>query len=225
MSKGKLVLCKTCGHQIAKLARKCPNCGKKRPLIERSPVNFVIAIVLCIIIVIGLFGNSGSESPSTPETNNASAALGTPTPTQTPTQEPTFEPIPLSVSNWDIVITGFYFADDISATLLTEYHPDENARFAVVEMSVKNLGKEADIFLPWISYGADADVKLKCDGYTFSRSELLLSDDNITAETLNPLVSASGFVVFNMPIELTESDAEIEIVISADWQNASAILR
>lgn len=222
MSK-KMVPCKVCGHEIAKSAKKCPQCGKKRPLIERNPVGACILIffilVMFISFVASVLGSDTGEPAAPPASENASVSTPIPDP------EPTFDPIPLEVSNWEVTITDFYFADDVDISWLLEYESDENAQYAIVEMTAKNIGKEADTFLPWFAYGDDVKVELKCNGYSYTRSELWLANDALSTEDLNPLVSASGIVVFNFPYELIESDAQIDIVISSDYKSVTATLR
>lgn len=221
----KLVSCKTCGEQVAKKAVKCPHCGKRRSLMERSPVGFAILVFFCALFFIAFISlassssGSSSDQPTSSEIDKVVSAKTTPTP------EPTFQPIKLEVSNWEVTVSDFYFSDSVDASWLWEYESDENAQYAVVEMTAKNIGKEADIFLPIIAWEDDVKIELKCMDYTYIRSEILLSENALTTETLNPLVSASGIVVFNMPHELIDSDAQIDMVISADYKSTTVTLR
>lgn len=220
----KLVNCKTCGQQIAKNAKKCPHCGKRRAPIERNPFGTIVGLFFFIVflfIFVGIIVSSTDETPAQPDTTQTANT----NPTQTPEAVPLFEPIDIDISNWEITLTNFYFAESVEFGFLTEYRPGDGAKFAIVELTVKNIGTEPEVFLPIIAYGSDTVIKLECGDYTFTRSELLLSNDAISTEGLNPLVSASGIVCFEFPIELIDSDAPIELIISADWQEQRIPLR
>ena len=68
MSNKKMTTCKTCGKEMAKNAKVCPNCGAK----NKKPIPWFIAIIVVIvIIVIASGGKSGSKSKS--DSNNSAA--------------------------------------------------------------------------------------------------------------------------------------------------------
>lgn len=54
---GKLVKCKSCGAEIAKSAKVCPQCGAKR----KSGALKVVLVVLGVLIVIGVIGSMWSD--------------------------------------------------------------------------------------------------------------------------------------------------------------------
>lgn len=212
----KLVNCKVCGQQVAKSAKKCPHCGKRRPPLERNPIGATIGLIF-LILFFALVALVISSSTSTePQENNNLAQ----SPVTTPPVEdvPAFNAVDISISNWDITITNFYFSESVEVGLLTEYRPNEDAQFVIVELDVKNIGTDPETFLPLLPYGGDTVVKLRCGDYTFTRSELLFADDTISTEVLNPLVSTSGKICFEFPTELIDTDNNIELIISADWQ-------
>lgn len=75
MSNNKMTTCKTCGKEMAKNAKVCPNCGakNKKPIFTRPW--FIAIIVVIIIIAIASGGKSGSKSTasSKSDSNNSAA--------------------------------------------------------------------------------------------------------------------------------------------------------
>ena len=68
--KSNMTICKHCGAEIAKSAKKCPHCGgkNKKPIYKR-----VWFIILCIIVVFGIIGaiaGGGDEESVDVNTNN-----------------------------------------------------------------------------------------------------------------------------------------------------------
>lgn len=59
MGKSKLVNCKSCGAEIAKDAKNCPNCGAKNK--KGHPVAIGILIFLVLVIIVSAMG--GEEEP------------------------------------------------------------------------------------------------------------------------------------------------------------------
>ena len=58
----KLVQCKSCGHEIDKQAKRCPNCGAKNH--QRTPIGLIVLAVIIVIGVIGATGGNGSGGKS-----------------------------------------------------------------------------------------------------------------------------------------------------------------
>lgn len=72
MSNNKMTTCKTCGKEMAKNAKVCPNCGAK----NKKPIPWFIAIIVVIVIIaIASGGKSGSKSTtsSKSDSNNSAA--------------------------------------------------------------------------------------------------------------------------------------------------------
>ncbi|MBQ9002876.1 MAG: DUF4352 domain-containing protein [Eggerthellaceae bacterium] len=69
----KMVTCKSCGQQIAKSAKSCPNCGAKN---KGSKLPIVIGVVV-VIIVIGAIGASGGGSQPQKVSGSSSASAAT----------------------------------------------------------------------------------------------------------------------------------------------------
>lgn len=74
--KSNMTVCKHCGAEIAKNAKKCPHCGgkNKKPIYKR--VWFIILCILAAIVIIGAIAGGGGDSKSTSD-NNTSDNKGT----------------------------------------------------------------------------------------------------------------------------------------------------
>lgn len=66
----KMIKCKTCGADIAKTAKVCPNCGAKQ---KKHAVLGVILVIFGVLLIVAAIGGSGSDEPK---------KVGDPTPTQ-----------------------------------------------------------------------------------------------------------------------------------------------
>ena len=66
----KLIRCKTCGAEIAKTAKTCPNCGARQHIGAYVACIIVIFITLflCVAIIIG--SQSGSQDGTTPDSTS-----------------------------------------------------------------------------------------------------------------------------------------------------------
>lgn len=69
---GKMKLCKTCGKEVAKSAKVCPNCGAnlKTGIFKKVGIGFGIIIVICIII--GVTNSNGSDTQPSSNQNSPS---------------------------------------------------------------------------------------------------------------------------------------------------------
>ena len=80
----KLTVCKTCGAQIAKSAKACPQCGARRPSVR--PVFAVLLTIVILFIVVGVIA-ALSDTPqkvSTPTDGNTPKAAAYQPPASTP---------------------------------------------------------------------------------------------------------------------------------------------
>ena len=61
----KMIKCKSCGKEIAKTAKTCPNCGAKQHNIANIAIAFCVVII--IFAVIGAIGSALGENGSDPK--------------------------------------------------------------------------------------------------------------------------------------------------------------
>lgn len=116
-------------------------------------------------------------------------------------------------SNWEVTPESFVIATEVSSSYIT-FSPDEGNRYFVSEMTVKNVGKEAALFLPPI-YNTNKDLRITVwfdNEYEFSSATLLAHTEDLHSKTLNPLTSKTGILAFQLPIEVIE-DTEKSLVM------------
>ena len=78
MAKNKLTNCKTCGAEVAKSAKSCPQCGAK--LKKGHPILIGVLVLIVIVAIIGSIG--GNDEPKKVEASTPPQSENT-----TPTQE------------------------------------------------------------------------------------------------------------------------------------------
>lgn len=138
--------------------------------------------------------------------------------------EPVFSPVFTTLANWEISVNDYELLDSVDINLLYEYQANEGSQYCTIDVTVKNIGTEADTFLPVLAYGDCTVAYLEWNGYTFSRSNMFLADDDLSMEDLNPLVSANGKVVFEIPTEVAASELPLIFVIGAGEETFSCEL-
>lgn len=177
-----------------------------------------IAFLLCIISILGskISDDTPSESTSsTPQATNSSEIQPQNTSPE-PVKESKPEPVTETVGDWEITINDFSYVQSVSTGLVTEYRAAEGSKYCIVDITAKNIGKEADTFLPYFTFGDDNTVKLVWKEYEYTRSILTWAKDDLCSETMNPLVTASGKIAFEVPDELVNSNEPPVLVITED---------
>lgn len=173
----------------------------------KNPAAIVLAIIaLLVFFTFKTLNWSSSKNSIEAKDNVVSTAETTP--------NPTFQPVSGTVGNWEITVNDFSYTNSISAGVLHEYRSEENSKYCVVNITVKNIGQEMATFFPIVYYGNTTIAKIKWNDLEYTRSGLMFSKDNLSSEDLNPLVSTSGDVVFELPNEIIDSDTSPILVFS-----------
>lgn len=166
---------------------------------------WIISLVLCLAACCTLSACTGETTSSGTPINSAEQDVPTesapvPSPSATPESDSAFQIGELStLGNCDISVIGFEFSERIDGDY-SYFEPGEGNQFGVVSVSVTNQGTEADTFLPTVSFGDDVTAKILYDSqYEYSSTQLLVYDEDLHDEFLNPLSSASGVIVFELP--------------------------
>ena len=114
-----------------------------------------------------------------------------------------------TLGDWSITATATDTVDSIPDGY-GSFSPDEGNKYFVVSLSITNNGKAADTFLPSFSLSDDIRTKiLYGDGYEFSSIQLLGYSRSLYDETLNPLSSKEGDVIFTIPDNVASSEDEL----------------
>ncbi len=159
-----------------------------------------ILLFLLMIYVINL--------PNTP--NNSKDA----SPAATSINTSSFKSVSSTVGTWEIKVNDFSYSQNVSVGLLHEYQANENSKYCIVSVTVKNVGSEASTFAPFFTYDGNASAKVLWNGLEYTCSNLAFSEDNLFSETLNPLVSTTGNFYFELPDEVIESEIPPTFIIS-----------
>ena len=132
-----------------------------------------------------------------------------------------------TLGDWSITVTSIEFRSEVQDSIgFRTFTPDEGNQYAVVSVNVTNNGTSADSFLP--SYGFHDDVSASIvydENYQYSSSLLLAHRDDIHNTTLNPLTSKSGFIAFQLPNSVINSEESLKVIFSAGGDDVKWKLR
>lgn len=195
----------------------------------------LLGAAMCISLA-GCGGAPSSTQPVSPSPAQSAAAtpvVSTPTPTPAPTPEPTPEPSAANLAvndsvdlgDWNITVTGFELTTRIDNGY-TYFSPDDGNQYAVVSVSVVNNGKQSASFLPSFSMGDDIRAKIYYNGdYEYSSVQLLAYDKDLHDESMNPLTSKDGVIVFTVPDAVANGDESLVITFSLGSDKATFDLK
>ena len=153
--------------------------------------------------------NEPANSPSEAVTENPNLAIGD-------TAE---------IGSWSVSVTSFEYSTRIDNGY-SYFSPDDGNQYAVVSMTVTNNGTSSATFWPSFSLGDDISGIVVYDGkYEYSSTQLLAYDDDLHDESMNPLTTASGVIVFEVPETVVNGEGTLTITISAGSDSATFSLR
>ncbi len=129
---GKLVKCKSCGAEIAKSAKTCPQCGAKR---KRSVLG-VILVVLGVLIVIGAIGSTASnDGPKKVGETDPAGPVESTTPIESTAPEQTVFTVGDQVEFDDVIVS----LDNVRESSGSTYNkPSDGNVFLLCEFTIEN---------------------------------------------------------------------------------------
>lgn len=128
----------------------------------------------------------------------------------------------VTLNDWDITVHSIEFVDSIPNGELLQFTPGEGNKYALLHMTIKNVGTAVNTFSPTISFGKNG-VMLIYDGqYEYAASRLLGHSDDLHDKSCNPLVEASGFIAFSVVNEVAKTDKPLVARI-ADSNNTYTV--
>lgn len=165
----KMTKCKTCGADVAKSAKTCPQCGAK---LKRSGCLIpLIAIALIVVIVIIVAATSGgSEEPHVSEASGAAAnqtSAQTTEPAQSEEPQTVFgigEPVELNgivatlVSVTENNGKDFFYPADGNVYVLCEFEIENNSDDEITVSSILSFEAYADDYAVSLSIEAESAV-------------------------------------------------------------------
>lgn len=119
----------------------------------------------------------------------------------------------ITTQKWEITVDSVNATEEIKEDY-GGFKADEGNKYVVVNVSVKNIGKEADTFLPSFGLSDDIHAKIMYEDYEFSGTNLLGSDNDIHDAYINPLSTKSGIMAFSLASEIADKTNELSLVIS-----------
>ena len=127
-----------------------------------------------------------------------------------------------TLKTWNVTVSSMDFTDSISDNEYTAFKPQEGNLYLSIAISVKNTGKQADIFLPSYGFGDDISAKvLYGDGYEYSSTNLLGYSKELHNVSLNPLSSTDSEITFALPIEVAESSVPLVLRLTSGKETLS----
>lgn len=199
----------------------------------------ILVLSLCAATCLSLVACGGGDSSSAgssgsaqqPESSDVSTSSTSESTSTVEVEPDTSEVAPLSVGesaelgNWSVSVTGFEFSTRIDNGY-GYFEPGEGNQYGVVSASITNNGTEADSFLPSFGFGDDVVSKIIYDGqYEYSSAQLLAYDADLHDEFLNPLSSASGVIVFELPESVVNGSESLTIDFTSGSDSIAFTLR
>lgn len=190
----------------------------------------ILALIILFALAACTTGEPGTQSPSAQDP----AASSTPDTTLEETTEPSVEPETLptysvgdtaDLGHWTITLDGFELTAEIEGDYSTVFYAEEGAKYGVVSLTVVNNDTSADTFLPSFSLGDDVRATIYSGEYTFSATSLLGHSDDMHDKFLNPLMSGSGLVAFQIPDTIADSTDPLTLTITCSGDEISFALR
>lgn len=118
------------------------------------------------------------------------------------------------LGGWSFTLDAFEFMEKVDGDFNSYAAPDEGCQFGVVSLSVTNSDTSAAVFLPTFSTSNDVRAKIMCGEYEFSATNLLAHSNDLHDETINPLVTVSGIIAFNIPQSVVDGSDTLTFVLT-----------
>ena len=120
-----------------------------------------------------------------------------------------------TLGDWEISVSDFYFTERIDDSSFSYFQADDGNQYAVVGAKIVNNGKEADTFLPLIGFDDDVSATLYYIGeYKYTPTSLLGLGKDLSSQTVNPLASKEGIIVFSVPGSIANDDSTFSLTLS-----------
>lgn len=175
----------------------------------------IVAFSIALLLLFNLCACSASQQSSADD----------PPTSEAPTPVDNLVGDTAELGDWSITLENFEFLDRIDNSFNTYAAPDEGCRFGVVSLSVTNNATSAASFLPTFSTSSSVRAKIMCGEYEFSATNLLAHSEDLHDEMLNPLVTLSGIIAFNIPESVADGADPLMLVLTEGKNALEFILR
>lgn len=191
----------------------------------------IFCVAMSAVLTVSLCACSQNPSPTESSAPHVTPGAEPPAASMAPTPAPAVEAAELAigetaeVGDWTVSVTAFEFSTEIDNGY-GYFSPDEGNQYGVVSMTVTNNGTETGTFWPSFSLGDDIIGGITYDGtYEYSSVQLLAYDEDMHNKSMNPLTTATGKIVFELPDAVASDTAPLVITISQGSNSATFNLR
>lgn len=103
------------------------------------------------------------------------------------------------LQDWNVTVTDVSFETQIDVSY-GHYNADKGNQYVIVGLSIVNNGSREDTIFPYFSLGSALSAKIYYqDEYEYTPDNLISLDEDLHGETIAPLATASGVIVFELP--------------------------
>lgn len=194
----RMMKCKTCGTEIAKSAKACPNCGAK----QHQGVGCLIVLIIVLAIILAVATSSKSEQPSkvgnTNISENPKSAQISSAPSVSVQDEASYFTVGDKVKLNDITVTLLAVNENKGSSF---YAPGDGNIFVLFQFEIEN-GSSSDIGISSL---------LSFEAYF---------DDYSTPMSLTATLSGGGTQLDGTVAAGKKIKGVIGYEVSADWSDA-----
>ena len=213
--KSKMTKCKSCGHEIAKSAKTCPQCGAKN---KKSFFKkwWFWAIILILVIAIGTSGNDSdtndvttntptSSQSTTSSDNNNNDTNATSNDNTASTETKSKEPAKTEYYVGDVIEDGntkIVFMSSGDYIEENEFmQAAEGKKYIFLQFAFENTSKSNDTSISFYSFECYAD------GYA---AEMYYGGNDDLSATLSAGRATTGYIYFEVPTDAEVIEVEYE---------------
>ena len=103
------------------------------------------------------------------------------------------------MQDWNVTVTDVSFETQIDVSY-GHYNADKGNQYVIVGLSIVNNGSREDTIFPYFSLGSALSAKIYYqDEYEYTPDNFISLDEDLHGETIAPLATASGVIVFELP--------------------------
>jgi Telomeric repeat-binding factor 2. len=219
--------CKSCGKEISKKAKTCPNCGRdQRNFFMRHKI-ITGFLILVAIIFIGALGSGEDQSNDSTASNesNSTASNESENTEQTSTEDDASEE---SSENEELDKTEFAIGEPaelngqvVQVTEVTKSNgnqfdtPSEGNEYVIVNVTIDNNGDKEISYNPF-------NFKMKNSNGQIEDQGLIMvdQDTSLSSGQLAPGGTVSGTLSFEQPID----DSGLQLIFEPSFWNEEQII-
>jgi hypothetical protein len=175
--------CRECGAQVSTSAKSCPHCGTPKPTTPGWARHIPLIVVVSIIALVWLSSLGGRNSTQGSNTENSTTSASSTLPTH-------HEGETLTVGYTSYAVQESRWINHLSSNQFLDKSP--NANWLAIRITVRNDDNKARIVPPFNLVDENgAEYEESSDRWQL--------DGHFILENLNPSVSKTGMLLFDVP--------------------------